>query len=92
MAKLIIPTPLRKFTDNQPSLEASGNTVNDAMEQLALTYPDLKKQLFDDQGKLRNFIKVYVGDEDIKGLNNGETQVANDTVISIVPAIAGGTR
>jgi molybdopterin converting factor small subunit len=92
MAKLIIPTPLRKFTDNQASLDASGNTVNDAMEQLALTYPELKKQLFDEQGKLRNFIKVYVGDEDIKALNNGETQVANDTVISIVPAIAGGTR
>ncbi|MGB3180871.1 MAG: MoaD/ThiS family protein [Cyclobacteriaceae bacterium] len=92
MAKLIIPTPLRKFTDNQSTLETSGSTVNDAMDQLALTYPDLKKQLFDEQGKLRNFIKVYVGDEDIKGLNNGETHVANDTVISIVPAIAGGTQ
>lgn len=92
MAKLIIPTPLRKFTDNQSSLDASGNTVNDAMEQLALTFPDLKKQLFDDQGNLRNFIKVYVGDEDIKGLNNGETRVDNETVISIVPAIAGGSK
>ncbi|MFA0964227.1 MoaD/ThiS family protein [Roseivirga sp. BDSF3-8] len=92
MAKLIIPTPLRKFTGNQSSLDASGQTVNDALEQLALTYPDLQKQIFDDQGKLRNFIKVYVGDEDIKGLNNGETRVGNESVISIVPAIAGGTR
>ena len=90
MAKLIIPTPLRKFTDNQPSIEASSDTVGGAIAELAQTYPDLKKHLFDDEGTLRSFVRVYVGEEDIKSLENEATTVSSDTIISIIPAIAGG--
>ncbi len=91
MAKLIIPTPLRKFTDNQANIETNSNTVIGAIQQLTEKYPDLKEHLFDDNQKLRAFVRVYVGDEDIKSLNQENTKVQPDSVISIIPAIAGGT-
>ncbi len=90
MAKLIIPTPLRKFTDNQSSIETQGNTVLDSVRQLTEQYPELRQHVFDEQGNLRKFVRIYVGDEDIKSLDNEQTQVQQDTVISIIPAIAGG--
>ncbi len=90
MAKIIIPTPLRKFTNNEANIETSGDTVLASVEDLANKYPDLKKHLFDDDGAIRKFIRIYVGDEDISALNNENTNVAADTVISIIPAIAGG--
>ena len=90
MAKLIIPTPLRKFTENQSTLNSASNTVSEAMENLADTYPDLRKHLFDDDGQIRNFVRIYVGDEDIKTLDNELTTLEEDSVVSIIPAIAGG--
>ena len=92
MAKVIIPTPLRKFTENQSSIEASGNTVFEAISDIAGKFPDVKQHLFDSDGKLRNFIRIYVGDEDIKALNNENTSIENESVLSIVPAIAGGVE
>lgn len=90
MAKIIIPTPLRKFTDSNSSYESNAATVQEAINELAVTYPDIKGHIFDDNGNIRSFIKVFVGDEDMRSLNNGETAVESGTVISIVPAIAGG--
>ena len=90
MAKLIIPTPLRKFTENQSTLNSSSTTVSEAIKNLADTYPDLRKHLFDDDGQIRNFVRIYVGDEDIKTLDNELTALQEDSVVSIIPAIAGG--
>jgi len=90
MAKIIIPTPLRKFTDNQASFEANAGTVKDAIGELIKEYDGLSQHILDKEGNLRSFVKVYVGDEDINGLEKEATAVATDTVISIVPAIAGG--
>lgn len=92
MAKIIIPTPLRKFTDNEKNFQANSTNVNDSLSELTSTYPTLKTQLFDDDGNLRSFIKVFVGEDDIKDLQEGETAVASETVISIIPAIAGGSK
>lgn len=92
MAKIIIPTPLRKFTQNQASFEGSGNTVGATIENLTEAFPDIKQHLLDESGKLRNFVRVYIGDEDIKALQNEATEVKEDSVISIVPAIAGGSQ
>ena len=91
MAKVIIPTPLRKFTENHSSIEANGNTVLEAISDIAGNFPDVKQHLFDADGKLRNFIRIYVGDEDIKALDNENTSIGDDSVLSIVPAIAGGS-
>ncbi len=90
MAKIIIPTPLRKFTGNQATIEVDAIDIRESINALSSLYPDLKKQLFDDAGEIRQFVRIYLGDEDIKVLNNEQTPVTQDAVISIVPAIAGG--
>ena len=91
MARIIIPTPLRKFTDNQSTIEVEAIDIRESISALSSLYPDLKKQLLDDTGAIRQFVRIYLGDEDIKVLNNEQTPVTQDAVISIVPAIAGGT-
>lgn len=90
MAKIIIPTPLRKFTQNESSFETSQQSVADAIQALTETYPEVKKHLLDEQGKLRTFVKVYLGDEDIAVLEGDQTSISDQSVISIIPAIAGG--
>lgn len=92
MANIIIPTPLRKFTNNQASVESNGSTVQQSVEDLAKQFPDLNKHIFDAEGKIRQFIRIYVGDEDINALENENTKVDGNSVISIIPAIAGGTQ
>ncbi|MBP7272573.1 MAG: MoaD/ThiS family protein [Saprospiraceae bacterium] len=92
MAKIIIPTPLRKFTDNQSSFQTNGDTVKEAIAQLIETYNGLTKHLLDDNQNIRSFIRIYVGEDDILSLEKEDTKVAADTVISIVPAIAGGSK
>jgi len=90
MAKIIIPTPLRKFTGNQASFETNSETVYDAMEALAAAFPEIQKHLFDDQSQIRNFLRIYLGDEDINVLDKEKTSLKADDVLSIIPAIAGG--
>lgn len=90
MAKIIIPTPLRKFTNNEGNFQSSKTNVKEAVAELTDKFPDLKYHLYDNEGNIRSFIKVFVGEDDIRGLDNEQTVVATDTIISIVPAIAGG--
>ncbi len=90
MAKIIIPTPLRRFTDNAPSIDTEQTNVQGAIEDLSKTYPSLSPHLLDAEGKLKSFIRIYVGDEDIKSLDNGNTPISADSVVSLIPAIAGG--
>ena len=92
MATIIIPTPLRKFTNNSSRLTVSSSNVAEVVNELTLNFPDLKKHLLDDQGRIRSFVNIFVGEEDIRNLQDEKTPVAQDTVISIVPAIAGGTN
>lgn len=90
MAKIIIPTPLRKFTNQEKAYESDASNVDAAMKELVTEYPELKSQLFNEDEELRTFIKVFVGDEDIRDLEQGNTALKGDTTINIVPAIAGG--
>lgn len=92
MAKITIPTPLRKFTNQEKSFESSAENVDAAIKELVTTYPDIKNHLLDENEKLRSFIKVFVGDEDIKDLDKGNTAISSETTVSIVPAIAGGKK
>jgi molybdopterin converting factor small subunit len=91
MATIIIPTPLRKFTNNTAKLPISGGTVAESIRELTTNFPDLKKHLLDDQGQIRSFVNVFVGDQDIRDLQEGQTEVKEDSVVSIIPAIAGGS-
>ena len=90
MAKIIIPTPLRKFTNGQSSFESNGTTVQEVVANLVAANTGLGQQILDSSGSIRSFIRVYVGDEDMNSLEGEETKVDDRTVISIVPAIAGG--
>lgn len=92
MAQIVIPTPLRKFTENQNRFNTSSTTVSAAVRDLVDAYPGLQTHLYDDNGKIRSFIKIFVGEQDIKSLDNENTAVQPDTTISIVPAIAGGSK
>ena len=90
MAKILIPTALRQFTEQSDSVEVSGTTIEEALSALTARYPDIKKNLFNDQGKLRSFVNVYVNDEDIRYLDKTNTKLQGSETISIVPSIAGG--
>ena len=92
MATVIIPTPLRKFTNQTAKLQVDAETVGEIIERITLDYPDLKKHLLDQHGALRSFVNVFAGDEDIRDLQQAETPVTAATVVSIVPAIAGGNQ
>lgn len=92
MATLIIPTPLRKYTDNQAKFETEATTVAAAIKDLTTTHPDISKQILDGEGKVRNFVKIFIGEDDIRSLQGEDTEIASDTIVSIVPAIAGGSK
>jgi len=90
MATIHIPTPLRAYTDNQASVEVAGDTVGAALNALTEAHSGLAKHLRDDGGQLRSFVNVYVGDEDIRYLQQEDTAIEAGTEITIVPSIAGG--
>jgi len=92
MATIIIPTPLRKFTNNTAKLEVKAGNVGDTIQQLTTNFPDLKKHLLDEKGQVRSFVNIFIGNDDIRNLEQEKTLVKEDTVISIIPAIAGGNR
>lgn len=89
MASIKIPTPLRAFTDNEALVTAEGATVGELLQNLVQTYPDLEQHLFN-EGKLRSFVNVFLGDEDIRFLDGVDTEVDSDEELRIIPSIAGG--
>jgi adenylyltransferase/sulfurtransferase len=91
MSKILIPTALRQFTAQLDQVPVSGATVGEALGDLTTRFPDLKKNLFTDQGRLRSFVNVYVNDEDIRYLDKEATRLEGGETISIVPSIAGGS-
>ena len=88
--KVMIPTPLRAFTDKKDALLLEGSTVGELLTQLTTQHGQLRKHLYADNGTLRNFVNVYVNNEDIRYLKNDETPVKENDVVSIIPSIAGG--
>jgi molybdopterin converting factor small subunit len=90
MATINIPTPLRKFTGQHRDFETDKRTLSDAIDHLVATYPGVRNNLLDDQGQLRSFIKIYVGDSEVALRKDEPVTLNDDTEISIVPAIAGG--
>ena len=88
--KVLIPTPLQKHTQNQATLECSANNVGALIETLETTFPGIKDRLCDDSGTPRRFLNFYVNSEDIRFLENTETELKDGDEVSIVPAVAGG--
>jgi adenylyltransferase/sulfurtransferase len=89
--KIMIPTPLRPFTDKKDSVEANGKTVGELLADLTNRHSGLKAHLYNAEGKLRSFVNVYVNDEDIRYLQKEQTPVNSGDTVSIIPSVAGGT-
>lgn len=85
-----IPTPLRSATDGQSTVEVEGDTVDEALRTLVDRYPDLAENLYNEDDELRQFVNVYVDDEDVRFGDGTETPLEPGDEVSIVPSIAGG--
>lgn len=88
--KILIPMPLRQFTDQHDSVCVEGSTVGELLEELTNGNPSLRRHVFSEDGKIRGFVNVYVNNEDIRFLQREQTPVREQDVISIIPSIAGG--
>jgi molybdopterin converting factor small subunit len=89
--KILIPTPLRPYTDKQEAVEASGATIGELLTDLTTKYSGLKAHLYNEQGKLRSFVNIYINDEDIRYLQKDQTPVSAADTVSIIPSVAGGS-
>ena len=87
-----IPTPLRRFTGERAEICVDGATLSSVLDRVFEEYPELLPQLLNEDKTLRRFVNIYVNDEDIRFLDGLKTPVADGDSVSIVPAIAGGTR
>lgn len=89
-ATVYIPTPLRPYVEHKDSLELEGGTIEEVLQSLTSQYGGLQKHLYGEDGRLRNFVNIYINDEDIRYLQREKTPVNDGDTISIVPSIAGG--
>jgi len=85
-----IPTPLRKFTNDQSDVEIEGATVGEVIDNLEAAHGGIKEKLVDDDGSIRRFVNIYVNDEDIRFLDGADIPEKDSDGVTIVPAIAGG--
>ncbi len=88
--KVLIPTPLQKFTNNQATIECGGSNIDELIDALEIHCPGIKARICDETGKPRRFLNLYVNSEDIRFLDNTNTSLQDGDEVSIVPAVAGG--
>lgn len=88
--KILIPTPLRQYADKQSAVELPASTVGEALQNLTHKHPELRKHLYNGEGRLRAFVNVYLNDDDIRYLQQEQTVVNDGDTLSIIPSIAGG--
>jgi len=86
-----IPTPLRPFTGGADEIEVEGTTVNAALADLGQRYQGVLERILDGSGRVRGFVNIYVGEANVKTLGGLDAPLAPSSVISIVPAVAGGS-
>ena len=84
-----IPTPMRQHTDGQATVEVTGATVQEVLDDLAKRFPAIVQRIFEN-GQVRRFVNVYLNDEDVRYLDNMSTPVKDGDELSIIPAVAGG--
>ena len=90
MAILKIPTPLRSYTNGQTEVNVAGGNVAEAMQDLVQQYPTLKPHLFNGEGRLRPFVNLFLGENNINDLQGLETPLDEDARVLLIPSIAGG--
>jgi molybdopterin converting factor small subunit len=85
-----IPTPLRRYTQNEGQIAVEGATVGEALRSLVAKHRSLQPHLYTEEGALRSFVNVFLNDEDVRFLDREQTPIKHGDVLSIVPSIAGG--
>jgi sulfur-carrier protein len=85
-----IPSQLRPLSGGSSEVAVDGTTVAEALKSLEAAHPGFSDRLFDDSGRLRRFVNVFVAEEDIRFLDGLDTPLSEGTTVSIVPAVAGG--
>ncbi|SRR5260370_33741738 len=87
---IIIPTALRQYANDRAEMEVEAQTVAGALDRLTTEHSELRRHLYNEQNHLRNFVNVYLNDEDIRHASGRDTPVKDGDTIMIVPSIAGG--
>ena len=85
-----IPTILRTYTGGDSEVTAEGATLSEVLENLDASYPGIKGRILDDQGSIRRFVNVYVGNDDVRFLEALDTSTPDGAQVSVIPAVAGG--
>ncbi len=85
-----VPTILRTYTAGESEVSAEGSTLSEVLDSLDATYPGIKGRIVDEQGALRRFVNVYVGNDDVRFLDGLATSTADGAQVSVIPAVAGG--
>jgi len=85
-----IPTILRTYTNGASEVAADGGTLSEVLDSLESTYPGIKGRILDEQGALRRFVNVYVGNDDVRFLDSLDTSTPEGAQVSVIPAVAGG--
>jgi len=90
MATVLIPVPLRKLTNGVDTVYVTGNSISLVIDNLEAGYPGMKERLCNEHGAIRQFINIYLNNEDIRFKSGIQTLINETDEISIVPAMAGG--
>ncbi|GGM80399.1 molybdopterin synthase sulfur carrier subunit [Thermopolyspora flexuosa] len=85
-----IPTILRTYTQGAAEVTGEGATLREVLQKLDADYPGIGARILDDQGRIRRFVNVYVGEEDVRFADGLDTATPDGSLISIIPAVAGG--
>ena len=85
-----IPTAFRRFTDGTPKVDSAAVTVAEALNDLVTRYPALSRHVRDEQGQIRQFLNVYLNEEDIRFLSGESSSLKDGDKLLLVPSIAGG--
>jgi sulfur-carrier protein len=89
-ASVRIPTILRTFTSGSGEVTAEGSTLREVLDDLETSFPGIRDRILDEQGALRRFVNVYVGDDDVRFIGGLDAEIPDGARISIIPAVAGG--
>jgi len=85
-----LPTALRAYAGQQARVEVDARTVGEALDALARKHPDLRAHLYEDSGRLRSFVNLFLGDRDVRTLQGPQTPLRDGDTLLVVPSVAGG--
>ncbi len=88
--KVRIPTILRAYTGGESEVTADGATLAEVLDDLEANHEGIKARVLDDAGEIRRFVNVYVGNDDVRFLDNLATPTPDGAQVSVIPAVAGG--